>query len=107
MRALTFGALAATVIAAAAPAQQSADSTRRPVPVMDGRLRTEITIIRALLGSIHAPVADSFKLGNQEIPTGATKQGTMAVARGDLIVRGRVAGDAIAVHGDVILYPGG
>jgi len=107
MRALTFGALATAVFAAAAPAQQSADTTHRTAPTMDGRLRTEIAIIRGLFGSIHAPEADSFRLGHQEVPTGTTRQGTMAVARGDLAVRGRIAGDAIAVHGDVIVYPGG
>lgn len=109
MRALTFGALAATLVAAGAPAQQASDSSRpsRPAPAMDGRLRTEIMIIRSLLGSVHAPVADSFKVGRQEVASGATKQGTIAVARGDLIISGRVTGDAIAVHGDVILYPGG
>lgn len=107
MRALTIGALATAVFAAAAPGQQSADSARRSTPVMDGRLRTEIVLIRSLFGSIHAPAADSFKVGNQEVPVGAARQGTIAVARGDLAVRGRVTGDAIAVHGDVVVYPGG
>lgn len=107
MRALIAGALAAASFASAAPAQQSADSTARPAPVMDGRLRAEIAVLRGLFGSIHAPQADSFRLGNHEVPAGATRQGTMAVARGDLAVRGRITGDAIAVHGDVIVYPGG
>jgi len=107
MRALAYGALAAATFAVAAPAQQSVDTTRRAAPAMDGRLRTEIVLIRNLFGSIHAPDADSFRLGNQEVAAGATRQGTMAVARGDLAVRGRVTGDAIAVHGDVIVYPGG
>jgi len=107
MRALTLGALITAVFAAAAPAQQSVDTTHRPAPTMDGRLRTEIAIIRGLFGSIHAPEADSFKVGTQEVPAGTTRRGTIAVARGDLGVRGRVDGDAIAVHGDVIVYPGG
>jgi hypothetical protein len=107
MRALTIGALAVATLAAAAPAQQSVDSARRSAPVMDGRLRTEIALIRALFGSIHAPVADSFQLGGQEIPAGSTRTGSVAVARGNLAVRGRVAGDAIALHGDVVVYPGG
>jgi len=74
---------------------------------MDGRLRTEIFIIRSLLASVHAPEADSFKVGPQEVSAGTTRNGTVAVARGDLQVRGRVTGNAIAVHGDVIVYPGG
>ena len=109
MRALTLGALAAAIFAAAAPAQQSVDSARRPLPApaADGRLRTEIAFLRGLFGSLHAPEADSFRLGDQEVPAGATKQGTIAVARGNLAVRGRVTGDAIALHGDVVVYPGG
>ena len=107
MRALILGALATAVFAAAAPAQQSVDSTQRPAPQMDGRLRTEIAILRGLFGSIHAPESDSFKIGPQEIPAGTTRQGTIAVARGNLAIRGRVTGDAIAVHGDVIVHPGG
>jgi hypothetical protein len=113
MRALIL-ALAAATIAAPAAAQQSVDSARTPAPAsppapptMDGRLRTEVLLLRNLFRSIHSPVADSFKLGNQEIPAGTTRQGTMAVARGDLSVRGRIVGDAIAVHGDVVVHPGG
>jgi hypothetical protein len=105
MRALLI-ALAAAILAPAAQAQQSADTTR-PAPKLDSRLRTEIAILRGLFGSIRAPEADSFRLGNQEIPSGDTLVGTVAVARGDLAVRGRIGGDAIAVHGDVIVYPGG
>jgi hypothetical protein len=106
MRALLF-ALAATASAAAAPAQQSVDSTRRPQPTMDGRLRAEIVLLRGLFGGIHAPEADSFRIGNQEIPAGTTHPGAIAVARGDLAVRGRVAGNALVLHGDLVVYPGG
>jgi hypothetical protein len=74
---------------------------------MDSRLRTEIMLLRALFGGIRAPEADSFRLGNQEIGSGSTHNGTLAVARGNLDVRGRVTGNAIAVHGDVIVHPGG
>ncbi len=106
MRALIF-ALAATTFAAAAPAQQSVDSVHQAKPSLDGRLRTEILVLRGLFGSIHAPEADSFRLGNQEVPVGATLQGTMAVARGNLAIRGRVTGNALVLHGDVIVFPGG
>jgi len=106
-RALTLGALAVVMYAAAAPAQQAIDSTQRSTPAIDGRLRAEIALLRRLFSGIHAPPADSFRMGNQEIAAGATMTGTIAVARGDLAVRGRVTGDAIAVHGDVVVYPGG
>jgi hypothetical protein len=105
MRALMF-ALAAASWAAAAPAQQS-DSTPRPRPPMDGRLRTEIVMLRGLFGSIHAPEADSFEIGNHEILAGTTRQGTVAVARGNLAVRGRITGNALVLHGDLVVYPGG
>jgi hypothetical protein len=108
MRALTVGALAAAVFATAAPAQP-VDSVRQgsQAPAMDGRLRTEIALIRGLFGSIHAPEADRFTLGDQEVPAGTTRQGTVAVARGNLAVRGRIGGDAIVLHGDVVVFPGG
>lgn len=114
MRALMMGAFAAAALATAATAQQPApdSSSAAPMPPaasgrVDGRLRTEIFLIRTLLPSVHAPDADSFRVGTQEVTAGSTYQGTMAVARGNLAVRGRVTGNAIAVHGDVIVYPGG
>jgi hypothetical protein len=106
MRALIVGAFAAATVATAAPAQQ-ADSTPRPAPSIDGRLRAEIGVLRTLFGSIRAPEADRFQVGNLEVPQGSTRQGTVAVARGNLAVRGHIAGDAIALHGDVIIHPGG
>src|SRR4051812_6695912 len=104
MRALTIGALASAIVAAAAPAQARSqqpaptDSARpRLTSAMDGRLRTEIALIRSLFGSIHAPPADSFQLGDHEVVAGTTNTGTIAVARGNLAIRGRVSGDAIAL----------
>ena len=104
-RALLFGALAVVMSAAAAPAQQVVDSgsTR----TIDGRLRAEIAILRGLMRSLRVPDADSFQLGHREVAAGSTFAGTAATARGNLAVRGRVTGDAIALHGDVIVYPGG
>ncbi|MGH7677340.1 MAG: hypothetical protein ACRENU_02660 [Gemmatimonadaceae bacterium] len=106
MRALIVGALAAAFVPAAAPAQQPADSARPPA-VMDGRLRAEIAVLRRLFRSVRAPEASEFLVGTQEVPAGTVRQGTVAVARGNLVVRGRVSGDAIALHGDVIVPPGG
>lgn len=106
-RALLYGALAVAMSAAAAPAQQAFDTSSTQRATIDGRLRAEIAILRGLMRSLHVPVADSFRLGNQEIAAGSTFAGTAATARGSLAVRGRVAGDAIALHGDVIVYPGG
>src|SRR3954469_13657687 len=105
MRALALGALAVATFASAAQAQQAPDRTRGSQ--MDGRLRMEIGVIRSLFASVHAPDADNFLVGTQDVPAGATRSGTVAVARGNLEVHGRVEGDAIALHGDVIVFPGG
>lgn len=104
MRALIVGAFAAASWSAAAQAQQPSASV---ASTMDGRLRTEIVLIRAFFGSVHAPPADSFRIGSQDVVAGSTHDGTYAVARGDLAVHGRITGNAIALHGDVIVYPGG
>jgi hypothetical protein len=106
-RALVWGALAAVSFAAAAPAQQPVDTTRTSVPTMDGRLRTEIAVLSRLMRRSGLPAADSFAVGNLEVPAGTTRRGPVAVARGNLGIRGRVEGDAIALHGDVVIHPGG
>lgn len=106
-RALSLGALAAVLFAAVAPAQQSVGSTSQVAVEMDGRLRTEIAILSRLPGSGDIPSPDNFELGNREIPAGTTRKGDVAVARGTLAVRGRIEGDALVLHGDVIVYPGG
>lgn len=102
-RALLIGALA-VVLPAAASAQAVDTST---APAVDRRLRAEIAILSRLLGSIHVPAADSFRIGNREVTAGSSQRGTVAVARGNLAVRGRIEGDALVLHGDVLVYPGG
>lgn len=106
-RALIRGALAAVSFAAAAPAQQPVDSARPVVQQMDGRLRAEIAILSRLMNRLALPPADSFAVGRQEVAAGSTRRGPVAVARGNLDVHGRVEGDAIALHGDVVIHPGG
>ena len=105
-RALTFGALAAVLFAAVAPAQQAVDSSPPARAALDGRIRTEIAIVSRLLGGTHVPAADSFRLGNTEVAAGSVL-GSVAVARGTLSVRGRVEGDALVMHGDIIVHQGG
>ena len=106
-RALVYGALAVVMSAAAAPAQQVVDSGSTAAQAIDGRLRAEIFFLRGFMRALRVPPADSFRLGHQEIAAGTTHAGTAATARGNLQVRGRVTGDAIALHGDVIVHPGG
>lgn len=100
-RALLCGALAAVTLPMAAPAQ-TVDTVRSP----DGRLRAEIAVVSRLLRNVRVPAADSFRLGDTEVPTGTTT-GPAAVARGRLDVRGRVEGDALVLHGDLVVHPGG
>ena len=105
MRALILAL--AVAFAPAAQAQQSPDTTAARPAVMDNQLRTEILLLRQVFGSLRAPKADSFKVGNQVVPAETVHPGTFAIARGNLEVRGRISGDAIAVHGDITVLPGG
>jgi opacity protein-like surface antigen len=104
-RAHVLGALSALLVATSAQAQQAVDSAARPA--MDRRLRAEIGFVATVLRGVSVPRADDFRLGSQEIAVGAASAGAVAVARGNLVVRGRVAGDALVLHGDIIVYPGG
>jgi hypothetical protein len=106
-RALFLGALAAVVLAAAAPAQQQVDSSSPQAAKLDGRLRAEIALLSRILGHRTVPPADSFSVGPMEIEAGSTRQGTVAVARGNLDVRGTVTGNVVALHGDVTVHSGG
>lgn len=103
-RAHTLGALTALLLATSAPAQQVADTVARPT--LDGRLRAEIALLGAVLRGVSVPASDQFRLGNQTI-SASDSVGSMAVARGNLEVRGRLTGDALVLHGDIVVFPGG
>lgn len=112
-RALVLGALAVVTSAAAAPAQQGssvpsqqASSQPGATTSVDSRLRLEIFIVRLLMRDVRVPEAGAFRFGNQTVPADSTVRGTVAVARGTLEVRGRVAGDVVVLHGDVVVHPG-
>ena len=105
-RAYVYGALSALLVATSSQAQQAADSALQR-PRMDGRLRAEIGFVSGVLRGVTVLPAANFRLGNQEIAAGTASAGAVAVARGNLVVRGRVAGDALVLHGDIIVYPGG
>lgn len=100
-----MGALAALLVAAPSSAQ-TPDTSSGQQPAMDGRLRAEIAILSRFLRGVAVPEASAFKLGNQEVASG-TATGAVAVARGNLVVKGRISGDALVVHGDIIVLPGG
>ncbi|MFN2565395.1 MAG: polymer-forming cytoskeletal protein [Gemmatimonadaceae bacterium] len=77
---------------------------RGPVP---RQVRTEVAILRATRLAGRIPPADSFVIGGRHVAAGETVRGTIAVARGPIEVHGRVEGDAVALHGDVIVHEGG
>lgn len=112
-RALVLGALAVVTSAAAAPAQQGSsvpaqqvDDRSGVVPSADGRLRFEIGVLQLLMRDLRVPDASVFRFGNQTVPPDSTVRGTVAVARGNLDVRGQVTGDVVVLHGDIIVHPG-
>jgi hypothetical protein len=99
-----LGALTALLVAT--PSYGQAQDTTAGPPVMDGRLRAEIALLSTIVRGVNVPEASAFKLGNQAIDSG-TASGPVSVARGNLVVRGRVSGDALVLHGDIIVLPGG
>jgi hypothetical protein len=66
-----------------------------------------VLLLRLLHLDDHVPPADSFIIGGRIVAAGETVPGVVAVARGPLEVRGRIEGNALALHGDIILHPGG
>jgi hypothetical protein len=129
MRRLTSLALAAAAVAGAA-ARVGAQGPATPAPVaapgqpfpggavsasqtqlghrpIPGQIRREVAILRLLRLDDHVPPADSFIIGGRSVAPGETVRGVVAVARGPLDVRGRIDGNALALHGDIIVHPGG
>lgn len=104
-RALLLASLAAAAFATPLRSQQTPDTTASKV--VDARLRAEIALLSGLLRNVDIPSSDRFLVGNQEISAGAQRSQTVAVARGNLDVHGRISGDAIVLHGDLIVHPGG
>jgi hypothetical protein len=77
---------------------------RQPLP---RQIRSEVAILRATRLAGPIPPADSFIVGGRQVAPGETVRGTIAVARGPLDVYGRVEGDAVALHGDIVVHDGG
>jgi len=112
MRALSIS-LALAALAAVAPAPAAAQSAPASAPPaappqqMDATLRADIGRIAQSAGLAHVPPADSFSVGGLTITAGTSVPGTVATANGPLEISGHVNGDAIALHGDVIVHAGG
>jgi hypothetical protein len=107
MRALPlFLALAALLAPAPGRAQARPASTPQQQK-LDEKLRREIGRIGPSADVSNVPPADSFAIGGRVIPAGTTAAGSVAAANGSLEVSGHVTGNAIALHGDVIVHKGG
>jgi hypothetical protein len=78
----------------------------QPGRAVPPQIRTEIAILRATRLAGRVPPADSFIVGGRRVQPGETVRGTIAVARGPINVYGRVEGDLVALHGDIILHEG-
>jgi hypothetical protein len=127
MRRLTSLALAAAALAGAAARvgaqdRPSASPAPSPYPVGGGaiqvshvrpgrpvppQVRTEVAILRTTRLAGRIPPADSFIVGGRRVEAGETVRGAIAVARGPVDIYGRVDGDVIALHGDIIVHEGG
>lgn len=108
MRALLRGVLGMVLVAIPAMGQQAPAPAQTGGPRgLDATLRSQISHLAGSLGLSHVPPADSFAVGGRTIAPGTTVAGDVAVANGPLTVRGRVAGNAIALGGDVIVESGG
>jgi hypothetical protein len=84
--------------------QASSQPVRQAIP---GQIRREVAVLRLIRLDAHVPPADSFLIGGRTVSAGETVRGVIAVARGPLEVRGRVEGNALALHGDIVVQPGG
>ena len=77
-----------------------------------GQNQRDTSIVQALANARHelvgiaVPPADSFTVGDREIPVGTTVAGPVAVI-GTLRVAGTVTGDAFAYGGDIIVVDSG
>ncbi|MDE3128688.1 MAG: hypothetical protein KGL38_11820 [Gemmatimonadota bacterium] len=99
--------LTAAALAAAPLRAQSPDTGQGQKPHLTGELRRDIGRIAQSADLPHVPPADSFAIGGRTIAAGTTVSGTVAVADGPLEIGGRVDGDVVALHGDVVVRAGG
>jgi hypothetical protein len=102
--------LAATLaVSSTAAAQQkpvTRDTAPQVVPAMQRQqLDSQLQRLRAA-GNAGLPTADRFSFGDHSVPAGASMDGPIAVARGNLEVFGTLNGDAIVIDGDIRVHRG-
>lgn len=109
----TIGLLGVLALATAPAAaqQRSASNATQVIPTP-----ATTTSVQPLTGGVEelrargarsVPSPGSFNYGDRAVPAGRTISGSVAVARGNLDVYGKIAGDAYVVGGDIRVHPGG
>ena len=107
IRLLGVLALATAPAAAQQPSAPNAAPGTRPASTTSLQpLAGGVEQLRAR-GAQSVPAPGSFNYGDRAVPAGRTISGSVAVARGNLDVYGKIAGDAYVVGGDIRIHPGG
>ena len=97
----------ATRASAQAPAPGSDRGARQPAgAALHADAAKLIASVRSDPNAVGIPPLSGFTAGARTVAAGVTEPGPVAVVDGRLDVYGTVAGDAIAVHGDVVLHEG-
>jgi hypothetical protein len=71
-----------------------------------GEAAALINSVRSDPNAVPIPALSGFTSGARTVAAGSTEAGPVAVVDGRLDVYGTVTGDAIAVHGDVVIHEG-
>lgn len=106
MRRVLMAAVA--LLAIGGPSRVHAQQTTvPPTPTARDSFAQALDSTRATTAGRALPGLDRFTWGDLSIPAGATVDGPVAAARGNVNVRGLVNGDVFAVGGDVVVHTGG
>jgi hypothetical protein len=101
--------LAATLaVSSTAAAQQkpvTPETTPRTASIERQQLDSQLQRLRAA-GNAGLPTADRFSFGDHSVPAGTTMAGPVGVARGNLEVFGTLNGDAYVIDGDIRVHRG-
>lgn len=106
MRRVLMAAVA--ILAIGGPARVRAQqSAVPPSPAARDSLAPILDSVRATPAGRALPSIDRFTWGDLSIPAGATVDGPVVTAHGNVNVRGLVHGDVFVLGGDVVVHAGG
>ncbi|MHB1069291.1 MAG: polymer-forming cytoskeletal protein [Gemmatimonadaceae bacterium] len=98
---------AAALLAIGGPSRVHAQQVAAPSSAARDSFAPILDSMRATPAGRSLPSLDRFTWGDLSIPAGATVDGPVAAAHGNVNVRGLVHGDVFAVGGDVVVHTGG